>query len=161
MTGIREAGSGESVSTIKTGVPDGTVIVKYRGRFGTAVLKDRSLRVKEVMPVIPVKPADPEWTEAVGKNTYHLKNLERNAVRSIKQHMYDCPVANVSFSGGKDSTAVLLLARKAGVNDAFFLDTGIEFPETIEFVQVNGSGYNPESRRFLGSRGKSRTSCKG
>ena len=123
---------------ITTGVPDGTVIVKYRGRFGTAVLKDGSLRVKEVMPVIPVKPGDPEWTEAVAKNTYHLKNLERNAVRSIKQHMNDHPVANVSFSGGKDSTAVLLLARKAGVNDAFFLDTGIEFPETIEFVQSMG-----------------------
>ena len=124
--------------TITTGIPDGTVIVKYRGRFGTAVLKDGSLRVKEVMPVTPVRPADPEWTEAVARNTYHLKNLERNAVRSIKQHMYDRPVANVSFSGGKDSTAILLLARKAGVNDAFFLDTGIEFPETIEFVRSLG-----------------------
>lgn len=124
--------------TITTGVPDGTVIVKYRGRYGTAVLKDGSLRVKEVMPVTPVKPKDPEWAEAVARNTYHLKNLERNAVRSIKQHMYDRPVANVSFSGGKDSTAILLLARKAGVNDAFFLDTGIEFPETIEFVQSLG-----------------------
>ena len=124
--------------TITTGVPDGTVIVKYRGRFGTAVLKDGSLRVKEVMPVTPVRPGDPEWTEAVTRNTYHLKNLERNAVRSIKQHMNDRPVANVSFSGGKDSTAILLLARKAGVNDAFFLDTGIEFPETIEFVHSLG-----------------------
>ncbi|MEI6292274.1 MAG: aminotransferase class V-fold PLP-dependent enzyme [Methanomicrobiales archaeon] len=124
--------------TITTSVPDGTVIVKYRGRFGTAVLKDGSLRVKEVMPVTPLRPKDPEWTEAVARNTYHLKNLERNAVRSIKQHMNDRPVVNVSFSGGKDSTAVLLLARKAGVHDAFFLDTGIEFPETIEFVRSMG-----------------------
>ena len=124
--------------TITTGVPDGTVIVKYRGRFGTAVLKDGSLRVKEVMPVTPVTPKDPEWTEVVVRNTYHLKNLERNAVRSIKQHMNDRPVANVSFSGGKDSTAILFLARKAGVNEAFFLDTGIEFPETIEFVESLG-----------------------
>ncbi len=124
--------------TITSVVPDGTVIVKYRGRFGTAVLKEGSLRVKEVMPVAPVRPADPDWTEVVARNTYHLKNLERNAVRSIKQHMYDRPVANVSFSGGKDSTAILLLARKAGVNDAFFIDTGIEFPETIEFVRSLG-----------------------
>ena len=124
--------------TITTGVPDGTVIVNYRGRFGTAVLKDGSLRVKEVMPVTPVNPKDPEWAEAVTRNTYHLKNLERNAVRSIKQHMNDRPVANVSFSGGKDSTAILLLARKAGIHDAFFLDTGIEFPETVEFVRSLG-----------------------
>ena len=119
-------------------LPEGTVIIKYRGRFGTAVHNDGSLRVKEVMQVTPVSPKDPEWSEAVIRNTYHLKNLERNAVRSIKQHMNDRPVANVSFSGGKDSTAILLLARKAGVNDAFFIDTGIEFPETIEFVQSLG-----------------------
>jgi selenocysteine lyase/cysteine desulfurase/3'-phosphoadenosine 5'-phosphosulfate sulfotransferase (PAPS reductase)/FAD synthetase len=124
--------------TITTVIPDGTVIVKYRGRYGTAVLKDGSLRVKEVMPVTPLRPKDPEWAEAVTRNTYHLKNLERNAVRSIKQHMKDRPAVNVSFSGGKDSTAILLLARKAGVNDAFFLDTGIEFPETIEFVRSMG-----------------------
>jgi len=45
------------------------------------------------------------------------------------------PTANVSFSGGKDSTAVLHIARKAGVTKAFFIDTGIEFPETMDFVR--------------------------
>lgn len=71
-------------------------------------------------------------------NRYHLKNLERNAVRAIRQHMHDRPRANVSFSGGKDSTAVLALARKAGVFEAFFIDTGIEFPETVAFVEQQG-----------------------
>ena len=56
----------------------------------------------------------------------------------IKQHIHDRPKCNVSFSGGKDSTAVLTLARKAGVTEAFFLDTGIEFPETIAFVKSQG-----------------------
>ena len=51
---------------------------------------------------------------------------------------HDRPTANVSFSGGKDSTAVLHIARKAGVTKAFFIDTGIEFPETIAFVRSQG-----------------------
>ena len=75
---------------------------------------------------------------AVEKNRYHLKNLERNAIRSIRHHIHDRPTANVSFSGGKDSTAILHLARKAGVTKAFFIDTGIEFPETVEFVRSQG-----------------------
>ncbi len=49
--------------------------------------------------------------------------------------MRDRPTVNVSFSGGKDSTAVLHLARKAGVAKAFFIDTTLEFPETLEFVR--------------------------
>src|SRR5208337_3490510 len=72
------------------------------------------------------------------RNRYHLKNLERNAIRTIKHHIGDRPTANVSFSGGKDSTAVLHLARKAGVTRAFFIDTGLEFPETIAFVKSQG-----------------------
>ncbi|MCX6682845.1 MAG: aminotransferase class V-fold PLP-dependent enzyme [Methanoregula sp.] len=123
---------------LKSMVPDGTVIVKYRNRFGTGTVKDGSIKVKEIIPVVPRKPPNPGWDVAVAQNRYHLKNLERNAVRAIRKHMLDRPTVNVSFSGGKDSTAVLHLARKAGVTDAFFIDTGIEFPETVEFVKSNG-----------------------
>jgi cysteine desulfurase/selenocysteine lyase len=94
--------------------------------------------VKELVQVAPRNPPDPDWSVAVEQNRYHLKNLERNAVRTIRKHMNDRPTANVSFSGGKDSTAVLHLARKAGIEKAFFIDTGIELPETIEFVESQG-----------------------
>jgi cysteine desulfurase/selenocysteine lyase len=62
--------------------------------------------------------------------------------------MADRPVSNVSFSGGKDSTAALLLARKAGISDAFFIDTGIEFPETIEFVKSENAKIIPKGGDF-------------
>ena len=88
--------------------------------------------------MVPRTPPNPGWEVAVEKNRYHLKNLERNAIRSIRHHIHDRPTANVSFSGGKDSTAILHLARKAGVTKAFFIDTGIEFPETVEFVRSQG-----------------------
>jgi len=123
---------------LKTPVLDGTVIVKYRNRYGTGIVREGQIRVKEIAPVIPMTFDDPSWDVAIERNRYHLKNLERNAVRTIKQHLSDRPTINVSFSGGKDSTAVLRLARKAGVTKAFFIDTGIELPETIAFVESEG-----------------------
>jgi cysteine desulfurase/selenocysteine lyase len=123
---------------LKTPAPDGTVIVKYKNRYGTGLVKDGFVKVKELNTIIPCTPPNPGWDVAIEKNRYHLKNLERNAIRSIKHHINDRPIANVSFSGGKDSTAILHLARKAGVTKAFFIDTGIEFPETVEFVQSQG-----------------------
>lgn len=123
---------------LKESQPDGTVIVKFRNRFGTGVVKEGQIRVKELMPVDFRTGKNPDWEQVVQQNRYHLKNLERNAIRMIKQHIHDRPKCNVSFSGGKDSTAVLTLARKAGVTEAFFLDTGIEFPETIAFVKSQG-----------------------
>ena len=139
-TGIREEGGrvGGKRLKLKNTVPDGTVIVKYRQRYGTGMVRDGSVKVRELIPVVPRTLPDPGWDVVVEKNKYHLKNLERNAIRAIKQHLSDRPTANVSFSGGKDSTAVLHIARKAGVTKAFFIDTGIEFPETIAFVRSQG-----------------------
>jgi cysteine desulfurase/selenocysteine lyase len=123
---------------LKTPAPEGTVIVKYKNRFGTGMVKEGVIKVKELVSVRPLTPPNPIWDVAVEKNRYHLKNLERTAIRAIRQHSEDRPTVNVSFSGGKDSTAVLTLARKAGVTKAFFIDTGIEFPETVEFVRSQG-----------------------
>jgi len=43
----------------------------------------------------------------------------------------------VSFSGGKDSTALLLmmLERRMQVDDIVFCDTGVEFPQTYEHIE--------------------------
>ncbi|OPX70744.1 MAG: putative cysteine desulfurase 2 [Methanoregulaceae archaeon PtaB.Bin108] len=123
---------------VMTREADGTVIVKHRKQWGTGTLRDGYLKVKEIGPVPESHPTDPGWEVVVDRNRYHLKNLERNAIRAIRQHIKDRPRVNVSFSGGKDSTAVLALARKAGVSEAFFIDTGIEFPETVAFVEAQG-----------------------
>ncbi|MBS1194536.1 MAG: putative cysteine desulfurase, partial [Methanomicrobia archaeon] len=123
---------------VSTREPDGTVIVRHGSLAGTGVLREGQIRVRELRPVASRTLPDPGWEVAVDRNRYHLKNLERHAVRAIRQHLHDLPCVNVSFSGGKDSTAVLHLARKAGVTEAFFLDTGIEFPETVAFVEAQG-----------------------
>jgi cysteine desulfurase/selenocysteine lyase len=119
-------------------VPEGTVIVRYKEKFGTGTVRAGEIRVKEISVVSPRTPKNPGWDLAIRQNRYHLKNLERSAIRVIRQHIHDRPTINVSFSGGKDSTAVLHIAKKAGVQKAFFIDTGIELPETIAFVESMG-----------------------
>ncbi|MDD1717737.1 MAG: aminotransferase class V-fold PLP-dependent enzyme [Methanoregulaceae archaeon] len=138
ISGTMQGRIGGKRFPVETAEPDGTVVVKLGGKYGTGVLKEGYLRVKELRKVNPESPQDPAWEDAVSCNRLHLKNLERHALRAIRQHMGDRPVANVSFSGGKDSTAVLHLARKAGINNAFFIDTGLEFPETVDVVRSEG-----------------------
>ena len=137
---------------VQTDEPEGSVIVKYGNQYGTGVLRDGYVRVHELTPVQPMSFENPHWKDVISKNIFHLKNLERQAIRDIKYHIKlhakNRPTVNVSFSGGKDSTAVLNLARKAGVTSAFFIDTGLEFPETLEFVAKQGVTMVPPGGDF-------------
>ena len=74
--------------------------------------------------------------DVITANENHLKKIENTGANFIRElsKTYDLPVA-VSFSGGKDSLVTLLLAIKSGVEfNTFFLDTGIEFSETVNYV---------------------------
>ncbi|MEM1632129.1 MAG: phosphoadenosine phosphosulfate reductase family protein [Thermofilum sp.] len=82
--------------------------------------------------------ANPSLREAVERNEAALRDLEEEAVRFVQElsSKYRRPVV-VSFSGGKDSLATLNIAVKALGPEkvtVLFNDTGIEFPETIEYV---------------------------
>jgi phosphoadenosine phosphosulfate reductase len=86
----------------------------------------------------------PGMDDVVAANVSHIRKLGRNAMNTIKgianQKEYKNLPVNVSFSGGKDSLVVLDLTVSALKNKnnreirAFFLNTGIEFPETVEFA---------------------------
>jgi phosphoadenosine phosphosulfate reductase len=87
-------------------------------------------------------PETPDLGVCIEANKKHLRMLGKNAINTIRgiisrKEYRDLPVY-VSFSGGKDSLVVLDLARaslKQRELKAFFLNTGIEFPETVEFVR--------------------------
>jgi phosphoadenosine phosphosulfate reductase len=87
-------------------------------------------------------PETPDIRACVEANKKHLQVLGKNAINTVRgivsrNEYRDLPVY-VSFSGGKDSLVVLDLARaslKQRELKAFFLNTGIEFPETVEFVR--------------------------
>lgn len=77
------------------------------------------------------------WEDAVKANSHILKIFEEKAQRFIKNvaETTNKPVT-VSYSGGKDSLATLLLARDALQKfDVLFADTGLEFPETLDNVK--------------------------
>ncbi len=83
----------------------------------------------------------PKMDEVIRANAMHMKRLVKDAVNTIRgiasqKEFRDSPVY-VSFSGGKDSLATLDLTRSAVKNrlKVFFVNTGIEFPETVEFVR--------------------------
>ncbi|HON82089.1 MAG TPA: phosphoadenosine phosphosulfate reductase family protein [Methanoregulaceae archaeon] len=148
-----EAISGRKIGgkrvAVWTDLTDGPVIVLFRGMAGTGILSGDRLKIRKI-GVVPVSEyPDPGWNVAVERNRIHLKNLERHAVRFIRRHMYDRPRVNVSFSGGKDSTVALELARRAGVTESYFIDTGMEFPETLSFVDEMGIAVRLEGGGLL------------
>ncbi len=76
------------------------------------------------------------WDDVVAANDGVLTKARKRAVGFIRKtvEQYDLPVA-VSFSGGKDSLATLLLVLEADLRpDILFIDTGLEFRETLDHV---------------------------
>ncbi len=125
------------------------VISKNLAGFGTsyrdsAELKKpgHTLRIKK----IETKNAfflteKPSMDELIRANAPHMKRLVKDAVNTIRgianqKEFRDSPVY-VSFSGGKDSLTTLDLTRSAVKKPikVFFANTGIEFPETVEFAR--------------------------
>lgn len=103
------------------------------GRRGTAV-KTRWV-VEESAEPVGRRPAS--WDDAVAANKDMLDRRVSEAVRFIQRTVAenDHPVA-VSYSGGKDSLATLLLVLEAGLRPSLlFVDTGLEFRETVENVR--------------------------
>ncbi len=75
--------------------------------------------------------------EFVSSNIGHIRRLESNAVSDIRSFgKGKKQPLTASFSGGKDSLATYLLTEKAlGRMDLLFVNTGLEFPETVDYVR--------------------------
>lgn len=85
--------------------------------------------------------------EFVECNRDHIKRIGRRAVREMRRFLDErnqkgLPVT-VSFSGGKDSLVAYGLASQVAESpDLLYIDTGLEFPESVDYV-----------RRFAEARG--------
>ncbi len=119
-------------------MPEGPVLLTWEGHVAAATCRGGVLKVREAGRNLPRVFPDPGWDRVVSANIPVLKDLERTAVRFIRRHAQSASRVAVSFSGGKDSTAAMELARRAGYRDTFFVDTGMEFPETRALVRSLG-----------------------
>ncbi len=98
-----------------------------------------AVKVRESGPPSPprILPGGQSWEDAVKANLDVIRSFEMRAIGFIRQNVRDLPAA-LSFSGGKDSMALLLLSIKALGKEnlkVIFIDTGIEYPETLEYVR--------------------------
>ncbi|MHA1334070.1 MAG: phosphoadenosine phosphosulfate reductase domain-containing protein [Candidatus Odinarchaeia archaeon] len=132
---------------------DDSVIILNENRevIGVGRAKANGAKIGEMKKGMVVKtkesgaPQSPEildggqsWQDVLEANKDVLQRRVKEAEKFIKYAAtkYNLPVA-VAFSGGKDSLCVLLLALEAldGKFEVMFIDTGIEFPETVKYVK--------------------------
>lgn len=82
--------------------------------------------------------------KALKNNERVIREKENTSVEFIKQlaEKYEDLLKVVSFAGGKDSTVIAMLVKKAlGSIPLFFSDTTLEFPETYAFIESFADKY--------------------
>ncbi|MCD6275392.1 MAG: phosphoadenosine phosphosulfate reductase family protein [Thermoplasmata archaeon] len=105
-------------------------IVKLGNCVAIAVKERKGVKIKDVYCRKIMERKRSTLKDAVRGNTKFLERIEREAVEMIIKSK----ARYVAFSGGKDSEVALYLSYLAGVKKAVFLNTGMEFPETVRFV---------------------------
>lgn len=141
--GVRDADPGiepddEVIMVLEDRTVIGTGVAKMSGK--DMVEQNRGIAVKTRWH----KPEDPvvsdkahTWDEVVDANKGVIEKRRDEAVSFIRNVMekHKGLPAVVSFSGGKDSLATMLLAMDAGAAaPPMFVNTGLELDETVRFV---------------------------
>lgn len=137
----------EAVGTFPEGA---SVIVRKGEKIGPGIalassdgmrVAEKAVRIKDLNHPsgLPLSP-EAGRREFVRCNDAHLKKIQKRAVREMRRFLDErngkgLPVT-VSFSGGKDSLAAFGLAREVARDvELINIDTGLEFPETVEYVE--------------------------
>ncbi len=124
-------------------VEEGESLVLKIGKFsGVGTVRKRNdghaIRIKDVTQRdFALHPGSSTLEKAIQANEEHLGRLEKEALAEVRNYLSRnrLPV-NISFSGGKDSLASLILAQKLLPRiDVLFINTGLEFPETVQYVR--------------------------
>lgn len=89
-------------------------------------------------------PGSATWEDAIEANTAALDKAQSVAAKFVQDvTAHTALPINVSYSGGKDSLATLLVVLKAiGKIPLLFSDTGMEFPETYANLDAVSKRYN-------------------
>lgn len=120
---------------------------------GVAVKPRKHQKSKTPQPQLVNIPVT--WERVVAANQSILKQKQKEAHAFIRRAVRNnqLPVA-VAFSGGKDSLATFLLVNQVLTDQTFsvfFADTGIEFPETVSYIQEVANHYDFKERLIVES----------
>ena len=122
------------------GVVVGSGISRMTGNEMATEPKGFAVKIRSVQDPTPplINPKTSTWEDAVCANSNDLSNIEEEAILFVKRiaAKNEFPIV-VGFSGGKDSLATYLVVEKAIESSPpiFFMDTGIELPETIQYIR--------------------------
>jgi phosphoadenosine phosphosulfate reductase len=157
------------ISTADTSIRPGEYVigVTEQGQavlVGIAKMTGQEMRTRArgmaVKKQYKAEPQNPEhlpggqgWNTVLEANSVILKEIETEAITFVKQTAqdYHLPLV-VAFSGGKDSLAVLLLVNAALPDQSYhviFINTGIEFPETVDNVYSIANQFGLESKLLV------------
>lgn len=137
-----------AIESFDPGIRKGDEVILQMGKFigcGSAKVDANELRtaekgvkVRDFAQAGPQGPGRRAWTRDVIKaNMQYLAAKKAKAELELRETIakYDIPLT-VSFSGGKDSLAVLDLVSSITRDfTAIFVDTGLEHPQTREHVR--------------------------
>jgi phosphoadenosine phosphosulfate reductase len=129
------------------GLVIGVGIARMSGTDMASSQRGFAVKIREVAdpqePLQNTKTAT--WDNAVASNESDLSSIQDEAVTFIQRTIDKIAApAVVGFSGGKDSLVTYLLVERATGSSPplFFVNTGLELPETIDYI-----------RSFAGERG--------
>ncbi|EHP83786.1 phosphoadenosine phosphosulfate reductase domain-containing protein [Methanotorris formicicus] len=117
------------------------------GKFvGVGIKKNERLKIKDLTFKKEIKRK--KIQDFLKENNGRIRKMETKSIEFIGKYFEKYKnksnyVINASFSGGKDSSISTLLAKKVIDDvDVLFIDTGLEYPETIDFVKKFAKEYD-------------------
>lgn len=147
----RKTISGENIiSTIGSFSAGETLIIRKGTKIGTGIAIENSTDIHKSKRAIKVydinfpsyinTPVSADMQTFVNANSNHIIHISKLAIKEIKNFLASkdgkrLPIT-VSFSGGKDSLVAYWIATETTNDlDLIYINTGLEFPETIEYVK--------------------------
>src|SRR5208337_277821 len=142
----------------KNGECIGTGRAKAGAEEARALTKGSVVRNRRNVPS-RIVPGKATWQDAIRSNAGAIAQAEAEAVQFVKDVAAAYPLQpTISYSGGKDSLATMLVVRKAiGSVPLLFADTGLEFPDTYENVETVQQKYGADIIRTTTSGKFSKT----
>jgi len=123
------------------GIIIGSGIARMSGEEMAQGTKGYAVKIREVSSSMEseINEKHASWDDAVEANKGDLAVIEKEAtsfVNRVIEQNGSLPLV-VGFSGGKDSLAAYLIVEEATGESPplFFMDTGLELPETIQFIK--------------------------